>query len=202
MDDERIKFMEALAEKGSVLGQTMLARWYSEGSFPEHGYRQSYSWALRWWRKAAAQGCAEAHVEIGKCYFQGRGVPKDEIQGHHWFSLAATMGDVRAESYIAHCFQVGKPVKKDYAEAIKWYTLAADKGCDIAQNNLGSMYNHGEGVSKDLIVAYKWFNLSAGQGNELGLQNRDAIERIMTPDQIAEAQHLCRVWTPKPWFNN
>ena len=44
------------------------------------------------------------------------------------------------------------------------------------------------------MLAYMWFNLAAAQGNEDAENDKDAMERQMTREQIAEAQRLSREW--------
>ena len=45
-----------------------------------------------------------------------------------------------------------------------------------------------------------WFNLAAARGGEdrdAAVEFRDRAAKLMTPDQIAEAQRLAREWKPK-----
>jgi len=53
-------------------------------------------------------------------------------------------------------------------------------------------------VPQDYVQAHKWFNLSAFGGHERSVLNRNAVEKRMTPDPIAEAKKLFREWKPKP----
>ncbi len=97
---------------------------------------------------------------------------------------------------------MGRGVPQNYAEAAKWYRLAADGGYDKARFNLALMYNNGTGVTQDYIQAHKWYNLAAarlppGEDRDMAVSNRDQIEKLMTPEQIAEAQRLAREWKPK-----
>jgi clan AA aspartic protease (TIGR02281 family) len=92
-------------------------------------------------------------------------------------------------------YEVGDGVPQDYKLAVKWYRLAADQGNASAQTNLGFMYEIGKGVPQDLVQAHLWFNLAAANGKNVG-QYRDDIARMMTQDQIAEAQRLSREWKP------
>lgn len=39
-----------------------------------------------------------------------------------------------------------------------------------------------------------WFNLAAAQGDDLAVRNRDDLARLMTPEQVAEAQRRAREW--------
>ena len=91
----------------------------------------------------------------------------------------------------------GEGVPKDAVQAVNWYKKAAEQGHVDAQSNLGSMYYKGEGVPKDFVIAYMWRNLAAAQGSEIARKARDALEEVMTPAQIAEAQKLSREWKPK-----
>lgn len=54
------------------------------------------------------------------------------------------------------------------------------------------MYGKGQGVPQDNVYAHMWFNLVAALGYEPAIKNRDAIEKIMTPAQPAEAQRMAR----------
>jgi TPR repeat protein len=72
----------------------------------------------------------------------------------------------------------------------------AGQGDAKAQGDLGTAYVKGEGVPQDYVLAHMWFNLAAAQGNEDARQNRDSVAKLMTPDQVAEAQRLARQWKP------
>ena len=54
------------------------------------GVPQNYAEAVKWYRKAAEQGFAEAQYNLGKMYHTGQGVPKDYVLAHMWFNLAAS----------------------------------------------------------------------------------------------------------------
>lgn len=64
----------------------------------------------------------------------------------------------------------------------------AEAGDSAAQYNLGVMYLFGQGVEKDNVDAYAWFNLSAANGSDDAAWRRDSIERLLSPQQIADAQ--------------
>ena len=94
--------------------------------------------------------------------------------------------------------RIGAPLSNPGAGPIaRSCSLAAEQGNAAAQGNLGAMYSRGEGVPKDFVTAYMWRNLAAAQGNEIAKEARDALETLMTPAQIAQAQKLSREWKPK-----
>ena len=53
------------------------------------------------------------------------------------------------------------------------------------------------GVPKDYVLAHMWSNLSAAQGNKTAAAGRDAVTKLLTAEQIVEAQRLAREWKPK-----
>ena len=66
---------------------------------------------------------------------------------------------------------------------------------------MGVMYYAGKGVTKDFVLAHMWFNLAASQATgddrQISVKLRDAIEKEMTREQVAEAKRLAREWKPK-----
>ena len=51
-------------------------------------------------------------------------------------------------------------------------------------------------MPRDYVAAYMWFSLSAAQGDATAKKALDAMEILLTPEQIAEAQKLARDWKP------
>ena len=91
-------------------------------------------------------------------------------------------------------YRKGEGVHEDDAEAVKWYRKAAEQGYAMAQFNLGLMYYNGYGVPQDNVLAYMWWNLSAARGHEVAKKNKGIISKVLTKEQIAEAQKLSREW--------
>ncbi|MDG1302395.1 MAG: tetratricopeptide repeat protein, partial [Opitutae bacterium] len=48
--------------------------------------------AVRWYRKAAEQGNAQAQYNLGRMYANGNGVPEDNVMAYLWWNLAAAQG--------------------------------------------------------------------------------------------------------------
>ena len=79
-------------------------------------------------------------------------------------------------------------------EALRWYLKAAEQGHVGAQYNLGAAYYLGYGVPQNYVEAHKWFSIANVTGLERAIVNRDIMTKLMTSDQIAEAQDLKRDW--------
>ena len=56
------------------------------------------------------------------------------------------------------------------------------------------MYDRGQGVLQDYVQAHMWYNLAAAQNQENAIRLRDSLTKLMTPEQIAEAQRLAAEW--------
>lgn len=113
----------------------------------------------------AAQGEAQAQLQLGLLYAKGQGVPQDYAEALKWYRLAAAQGNAEAQFSLGVLYAKGEGVAPDGAEAAKWYHLAAAQGNAEAELNLGLLSATGQGVPQDDAEALKWFRLAAGQGN-------------------------------------
>jgi TPR repeat protein len=206
------------AEQGLAASEMNLGRLYQLG----RGVPQDYAEAAKWWRQAAEQGNAKAQVGLGdrygremcrvmaeipastkesihRCLIE-QGVPQDYVEAVKWYRKAAEQGDANGQVMLGLMYDLGRGVSLNPAEAVKWYTMAAEQGDGAGQANLGLAYLNGTGVPKDYVLAYMWFDLAAAQesySDSADAQNRDDLAKLMTADQIAEAQSLAREWKPK-----
>ena len=149
--------------------------------------------ALKEWKPLADQGLAGAQFNLGIMYANGRGVVEDDAEAVRWYRLAADQGHAYAQLNLGWMYANGSGVPEDDAEAVRWLRLAADQGHANAQYNLGLMYANGEGVLQDNVTAHMWFNIAGANGAEDGRDNREKIERKMTPADVSEAQKRARI---------
>jgi uncharacterized protein len=181
-----------LAEQGLAVAQFVLGVMYGGG----HGVPQNDAEAAEWCRRAADQGWPEAQTILGVMYAKGRGVAQNDAKAVKWFHKAADQGHAAAQSNLGLMYVDGQGVAQNDADAAKWFGKAADQGLSEAQTLLGMIYVKGRGAAQNYILAHMWFNLAAAQGDADALANRDHLARLMTPDQIGEAQRLAREWKP------
>ena len=106
----------------------------------------------------------------------------------------AEQGDKYVQWSLGYDYETVRGVPQDIKEAVKWYRKAAEQGYAEAQHDLGMAYYKGQGVLKDTVTAYAWFNVAVANGDEDGSKVRDLVAKDMTPEQIAEAQKLSKVW--------
>ncbi len=95
---------------------------------------------MKWSRKAAEQGMAEAQYNLGIAYDNGQGIPQDYAEAMKWFRKAAEQGYAKAQYNLGVIYGYGQGVPQDDAHAYMWFKLAASRlrpgeGRDIAVKN-------------------------------------------------------------------
>lgn len=113
------------------------------------------------------------------------------------FNAAALQGDAHAQYMVGLMYWSGEGVPYDEAEAARWYLLAAENGDVQAQFQIGNFYYTGEAVEQDLVQAHFWFSVAARSSHYSATKLRDKLAADLQPTQLAEAQQLARVWSPK-----
>jgi hypothetical protein len=116
--DPEVERLTPSAEQGDAAAQLKLGMHYYNNLGRRHP--PDYAEALKWFRRAADQGNAEAQDHIGLMYYSGRGVPQDYAEAARWYLLAAQAGNEHAQSQLTQMYQGGVGVPRDYQESKKW----------------------------------------------------------------------------------
>jgi hypothetical protein len=140
----------------------------------------------------AAEGDAEAQLQLGMRYAEGDGVIQDDKEAAKWFALAAKQGLAEAQYQYGLVLLQGRGVVQDYKAAFSWIEKPAQRGYAKAQYSLGELYRYGTGTVIDKARAYLWFNLAAAQGVEAAAKARDNLVWQLKPEQIAAMQEEAR----------
>ncbi len=163
---------------------------------------QNYALALKEITPLAKAGNPDAEHLLGLMYYMGRGVPRDYKQAFEWHRKAALQGKADAQYVVGAMYYKGNAVPADEKQAVYWFRKAAEQGHPEAQYTLGLLYRyHVAGMPGDVVLAYMLWNLSAASGNANAANQRAAVARQMSQEQIEEAQALSRNWkagTPLP----
>ncbi|NHZ95418.1 tetratricopeptide repeat protein [Massilia sp. CCM 8734] len=158
---------------------------------------RDYAHALKEVAPLARAGHVDAQHLLGLMYYMGRGVARDYKQAMLWHRKAAEQGKADAQYVVGAMYYTGNAVPLDHKAAIGWFRKAAEQGHAEAQHALGLMYRyHAAGMPQDKVLAYMLWNLAAASGNANATEQRAAIARRMTQEQIDEAQALSRAWKP------
>ena len=132
---------------------------------------KNFTEAVTWYRKAAAQGEANAMRNLGVCYLDGKGVTKEPAEAANWFRKAADLGNQDAPDDLGDLYQDGIGVAKDEAAAAGWYRKGAERGDGNAMNSLAACYWRGQGVAKSPRDAINWWKKAADTGNDNAKKN-------------------------------
>ncbi|MGD0252804.1 MAG: DUF4352 domain-containing protein [Verrucomicrobiota bacterium] len=106
---------------------------------------------------------------LGLCYLDGVGVPRDGQKGVELIQKCAEAHLPEAQYEMGFLLSNGIGVPKNPPEAIKWYLKAAEQGVAEAFCNLGYCYRQGLGVSQSEIEAAYWYRKAAERGEFIGM---------------------------------
>lgn len=160
---------------------------------------KNYEEAVKWYKKAAEQGNADAQYKLGYCYAhggyeiplemqdslgynyeKGLGVDQDFDKAIEWYRKSAEQGNAEAQYSLADCYLCGRGVAMNEVEAIKWLHKAAEQGHIEAQYYLGKCYYKGiHGVLIDYDEAAKWYRKAAEQGDADAAEQYNNLMRTM-----------------------
>ena len=146
--------------------------------YVNNGYPINRVEAVKWYRRAAERGHAEAQAEIGHAYFLGGGVDGESnlAEAIKWFRLAAEQGGRKGQFNLGIFYFNGcGNLPRDDMKALRLFLLAAEQGCAASSSMLATIYEEGRGVPQDYAEAAKWYRRAAEQGHP-GVQ--EALARI------------------------
>lgn len=130
---EAFPLHQDLALKGFTDSQTRLGMLYLNGE----GVSQNTDEAIRWFKRAAAQGDSTAHLMLGVVYFGALpNTPKDIAQSAQWFESSAFLGNGRARDRLARLYATGTGVPEDLNLAMRWANSSLDTGYEPARKTI------------------------------------------------------------------
>ncbi len=165
-DDE----VEALRQ-GCICDAAECERVIAEGLGGRPYIRKKFGKRLPEWKRAAELGVREAQWLLARCFEEGFGVERNQVQAISWHIKGAEQGYKLAQNHLGSCYLNGDGVPKDEAEAVQWYRRAAEQGYAMAQSNLAWCLDTGTGVDVDETEAVKWHRKAAQQGDDTGQFN-------------------------------
>lgn len=131
------KALLAKAQREDRSSQMWLGAAYEQGWFGKKNFHE----ALKWFRRAAAQGDPDAQNSLGQMYEDGEGVPQNYVIAAKWYKMAAEHvpdlgGAGQGRNNLGMLFMQGLGVPKDYVQAYMWFRLAN------FETNLSDAKNH------------------------------------------------------------
>ena len=165
--------------------------------------------AIKWYRKAAKQGHADAQFKLGYMHNHSEGIAGDSKEALRWYRMAAEQGNAKAQHSLGMLYREGFGVRADRDESRKWFTMAeenlrtAAEGGDMdAQNLMGEAHELGGYRDGDYEAAAKWHRMAAEQGHA-GSQHTLGVMFLLgrgVPQDEGEATKWCGLAAEQGWF--
>lgn len=111
--------------------------------------------ALRWYKEAAEGGHPGASSDVGRYYYEGIGVEKDEAYAVRCFEKDIPFGTVRAYDMLGRAYFQGKGVSQDYEKAYYYLYYGYNHGSKWGVFYLAECFFHGYGTKQDYVLARK-----------------------------------------------
>jgi hypothetical protein len=145
-------------------------------------------------RRLAEQGDASREFDLGRMYFEGKGVTQDYAEALRWYRKAAEQGHIKAQFCLGEMYLRGQGTTEDQAEARQWIQKAAKQNDEKAEAALGYIYYNGKGVLQNYTEAANWYRRAADQGYALAQQSLAYMcyNGRGVPQDYAEAARLYR----------
>lgn len=99
--------------------------------------------------KVATAGNTNAMISLALCYFEGVGVPVNDVLGFEWAQKAANMNDVRAQKFLSRLYYQGIGTNPSTELGKLWLSRAADNGHSEAKK-LQAQFTHIEFMQEDI----------------------------------------------------
>ena len=80
-------------------------------------------YAMKWYRKAAEQGYADAEWRLGTMYANGESVAEDYLEAEKWLRLAASHGHPNGYFWLGHLHLHGLGVSRNVSEAVRFFVF-------------------------------------------------------------------------------
>ncbi len=167
-------------------------------------YDETNRVAFEWFSRAAGQANKDALWQLAVMEYGGIGTSKNPSGAVQLYQKAAELGQINAMYHLGMAYISGDGVQKDYASALHWLSRTVEYedayGSNVlrptAQNAIGALHEHGYGVSIDLLLAYAWYSLASSGGAQDAKTNAIRVARLLSPEQLLEAQSLLLDWKP------
>lgn len=140
------------------------------------------SQSIEFLKKASDSGHLQSMVELGLCYYNGRGVNKNRETALELWNKAASQNCEDARTLIAFNNILNNdqktPLKTDYDYIVKAY----ENGSLLAQTALGYCYEKGIVVKQNKSEANKHYRNAVRRGSEIAMNSLKRLYDEMRPE--------------------
>ncbi len=122
--------------------------------------------AVAVWQRLIDAGDADGYYGMGRYYWKGGAVPKNEKRAIEYFLKGAKLRNLRSLFMLGYIYQNGYFVDKNARFAECYYLAAASLGSPPAMFNLSRLYLR---EIKKSLESLQWLVFAAERGDELAL---------------------------------
>ena len=136
-DEEDVKRLKKLMEKGNAAAFEHLAGYYDRGIM---GMPQDWARANELYLKAGELGCAVAYYNLGHSYYNGNGVEVDKKKAKHCYELAAMNGSVHARHNLGCSGGNARNIQRAYKHCLLAARAGYAKSLDVVKKGYMNGY--------------------------------------------------------------
>ena len=139
--------------------------------------------------RAADSGNPDAQFKVANLLLAKPGVGLDNSsKAIGYLEAAAEKGHLPSMLRVGALYRKGIGALQNYALAAKWIGRAALRGSPQGMLELGRLHRDGIGMPADPVQAYVWFNRAAAANNPEAPLERQAVARLLSPEDLQRAQ--------------
>ncbi|WP_300528932.1 tetratricopeptide repeat protein [Maricaulis sp.] len=204
-DADAFRWYLAASQTGLVRAQPILGMLYESG----RGTERNVPEATRWYLNALSAGAPGVDARLGALIANGEVPVQDEFDAVAWVGAAARGGHAPAAAWLegqaeagnadalamlGEFYIAGQVLPQNASRGLDYQTRAAEAGSAGAQLAMAQRYATGDGVEQDYVQAHIWSNLAAAAGEAGAAEQRDAVARLLSPEQLEQAQQMATEW--------
>lgn len=158
---------------------------------------------LRYLKRAAYAGQADALYELGELFAQGKKVEQNFQSAFGYYLMSALRGHAAAQFKLSLHYILGWGTPQDYENGVKWLSRSARQGYVWAQQKLAEIRST-KGTLMNIPDAYAWYSIIAAYNAEddIGkdaMKKRDLLStKIKKKEVLLQMQRKAREWRPVP----
>ena len=139
--------------------------------------------SLDFLKKAADKGHVQSIVELGLCYYNGRGVAQDRKTAVEYWTKAAKLGSEDASVRMAFNRIIDYRNSENLNGDYKYLLSAYENGSLMAEIALGYCYEKGIVVKQNKSEANKFYRNAVKRGSEVAMNSLKRLYDELRPDE-------------------
>lgn len=183
-----IEFFKRSAEIGYPPAQATIGTLYLKGlpGLLEKDYRKGISMLS----EAVNQKSLTARFNLGMAYYNGDGVPKDELKASQWLEVAVRQNFSEAQYTLGTMLVEGNGIKRNTNRGLSLLEAASSQGHKLASNYLRKRNGSGHQVKPTASKIISSDNLSALDDEKVLQQARKYYTGVGYPRNYEKAYQL------------